>query len=96
MAKVTWTFQALEDLADIGEYHSQHSEKYASYLLDLILESGNQLEQFPRMGRIVPESNIPSVRERIVKNYRIIYSLPDVDTVDNLTVRHTSRPLGDL
>lgn len=73
-------------MADIGEYHSQHSEKYASYLLDLILDYGNQLEKFPRMGRIVPETNILSLRERIVKNYRIIYSLPDVDTVDILTV----------
>ena len=68
MAKVNWTFQALEDLDEIGEYLSQNSKKYATHLISLILERAELLASFPEMGRIVPESNIKSLRELIIKN----------------------------
>jgi toxin ParE1/3/4 len=56
MAKVIWTFQALEDLADINHYLSQNSEKYADFIVTSILATTEQLEQFPNSGRIVPET----------------------------------------
>lgn len=96
MAKVNWTFQSLEDISDIAEYQAKYSEKYANLLVDLFLEKGNLLAQFPHLGRVVPESNIKSIREIIIKNYRIIYSIPNVETVDILAVRHSSIPLPDI
>ncbi len=48
MAKVTWTFQALEDIRDIAEYHAQNSEKYASFLVTQFFEKTEQLESFPK------------------------------------------------
>lgn len=96
MAKVNWTFQSLEDISDLAEYHAQHSEKYAEFIVDLILEKGKLLENFPHLGRIVPETNISTIRELIIKNYRVIYAVPDIDTVDILAVRHSSKPLEGI
>lgn len=96
MAQVNWTFQALEDIDEIATYLSNNSTQYASYIVDLLLNKGDLLATFPKMGRIVPETNLTSIREIIAKNYRIIYSLPDNDTVHILTVRHSSRPLDEI
>ena len=75
---------------------ASNSEKYASYLIDLIFEWSRALEKFPYLGRMVPEVNIYSIRELAVKNYRIIYSVPDIGKVDILAVRHSPQPLSDL
>ena len=96
MAKVNWTFQALEDLDEIAEYRAKYSEKYASFLIDAIFEQTQALEAFPYSGRVVPEINISSIRELIVQKYRIVYSVPDRSQVHILTVRPSSFPLGEI
>lgn len=96
MAKVTWTFQALEDLDEIAEYQAKYSEKYASFLIDAIFENTKQLETFPYSGRVVPELKLPSIRELIVRKYRVVYSVPDKSQVHILTVRPSSIPLGEF
>ena len=96
MAKVNWTFQALEDVNDIAEYLAQNSSRYAYHIIELIFEKTELLKSFPELGRIVPESNIKSIRELIVKKYRIIYSISTKKEIDILTVRHSSKPLDDI
>lgn len=96
MAKVNWTFQALEDMAEIAEYHDSISETYSSFLVDEFFSVEKQLSSFPYSGRIVPESNISSIREIIAHKYRLIYSVPSPDKVDILAVRHSSKPLGEI
>jgi len=66
MAKVLWTFQALEDIAQIVEFHSPISEAYATYLVNEFFASEKLLEKFPYLGRVVRESNLHSIRELIV------------------------------
>ena len=44
MAKVTWTCQALEQLDEIGDYHTKNSPKYARYLIN----SANRLRKVKR------------------------------------------------
>jgi len=46
MAKINWTFQALEDLNDIGEYLSQNSETYTKCIIDLLWEKAHLLENY--------------------------------------------------
>ena len=96
MAKVNWTFQALEDLSDIGEQLAQNSNSYASHIVKVILEKTELLQSFPELGRIVPESKIKSIRELIIKKYRIIYVLSSDKEVNILAVRHSSKLLGDI
>ncbi len=82
MAKVNWTFQALEEVAAIAEYHEEYSVRYAEHLVKEFFEKANLLESFPWMGRVVPETNIAAIRELIVNEYRIIYSVPDKDEIN--------------
>ena len=96
MAKVNWTFQALEDLSDIAELLAQNSSSYASHLVKLILEKTDLLQSFPELGRVAPELKIKSIRELVIKMYRIIYMLSSDKEVNILAVRHSSKPLGDI
>mgnify|MGYP006301340969 FL=1 len=96
MAKITWTYQALEDVNVIAERVSISSEKYASFLVDQFLETVEHLGAFPKAGRKVPELNLESIREIIVQNYRIIYSLSYSDEIEILAVRYSGIPLGGL
>jgi addiction module RelE/StbE family toxin len=93
MAKVNWTFQALNDLEEIYSFHEKNSVSYADFLIDEILKVGKQLEKFPRSGRIVKEMNKQSIREVVVRDYRVIYSVPDLSIVNILTVHPGKIPL---
>jgi toxin ParE1/3/4 len=97
MATLTWRPQALNDLESIEEYYDDIAPDYASLLVQEILEQADQLERFPRMGRIVPEIADEDIRELIYRDYRIIYIVDtDNEQVDVLTVVHSSQHLGSL
>jgi addiction module RelE/StbE family toxin len=97
MATLTWRPQALNDLESIEEYYDDIAPDYASLLVQEILEQADQLENFPQMGRIVPEIGEEDIRELIYRDYRIIYIVDTEDEqVDVLTVVHSSQHLGSL
>ncbi len=94
MAVVTWTIRALDDLEKISDYYFQVSPAYTAQLLKDIFEAEARIAQFPSSGRIVPEANIPTFREVIVRGYRLIYANIDYERVDILGVRHSSIPFS--
>ncbi|MBK8429521.1 MAG: type II toxin-antitoxin system RelE/ParE family toxin [Alphaproteobacteria bacterium] len=94
MAQTNWSEQALEELADINYRLSENSETYADFVVDAILEAVDMLSQIPRMGRVVQETGIESVRELIIKKYRIIYFIAPTNDISIISVRHSSRPLS--
>lgn len=62
MAKVTWTFQALEGLNEIAEYQAKYAEKYASFFIDAIFDNTQYLETFPYSAlSIIPNSFKPGM-----------------------------------
>ncbi len=65
MVEVKITEKALTDLAAIGEFIARDSEKYAKATIQNIFETVKFLEDFPELGRIVPEINNKSIREVI-------------------------------
>lgn len=94
MAKtVTWDTAASDDLRALYIFHLEKSERYADTLLDAIFDRVKLIEQFPLLGRMVPELNIPSVRELVVEKYRIIYFVSDAPEIRIIAVRHSARPL---
>ncbi|PSQ75523.1 MAG: type II toxin-antitoxin system RelE/ParE family toxin [Bacteroidetes bacterium QH_6_63_17] len=97
MATLTWRPQALSDLESIEEYYADIAPDYASLLVDGLLEQAEQLEAFPRMGRIVPEIDDEDIRELIYRDYRLIY-IADSENgeVNVLAVIHSSQHLGSL
>ena len=69
MVKINWTFQALEDLTEIGDYHDQFSSNYSIKLVNDIFNQSQRLLSFPKLGRKVPEFNLPIIREIIFNKY---------------------------
>jgi toxin ParE1/3/4 len=92
MAQVRWTSQAVDDIESIAEYISQDSIHYASLFVSDILAAVEHLEDFPQIGRIVPELNDLSIREIILGDYRIVYRLRQ-EIAEVLTVFHGGRLL---
>ncbi len=92
MAEVRWTPQAADDLEAIADFIAQDSPHYASLFVLDVIQAVERLNEFREMGRIVPETNNPSIREIILGNYRIVYRLK-FDTPEILTIYHGSRLL---
>ena len=92
MAKVKWSKDSLDDLKEICRFIALDSPYYANILKDRIFEMAEHLELFPEMGRKVPESDDPKVRELIYKNYRIIYQVKE-GYLEIITVIHGGRLL---
>ena len=92
MAQIVWTNNALIDLNEIGEYIATDWPKYTELTVSKLYHKVEVLEEYPRIGRVVPEARNDSLRELIEGNYRIIYEVDD-DAVFILTVHHSAREL---
>ena len=64
---------ARRDIRDIVRYISMDSPDRAIRFGQFLASNVKRLADFPEMGRVVPEFNNPSVREIIVRSYRVIY-----------------------
>ena len=91
MAQVAFTEQALSDIDDIARYISHDSVHYASLQVQKFLTKIEILQELPLTGRVVPETNLKSIRELIEGNYRIIYRIINKNTIHILTVYHSRR-----
>ncbi|MBU3948807.1 MAG: type II toxin-antitoxin system RelE/ParE family toxin [Proteobacteria bacterium] len=90
--QIVWTQEALEKLAEMQEYISKDNLKRAITFTKFLIEQGETLIDHPEMGRVVPEIGNESIRELIVKKYRIIYRLSG-KRVEILTVFEVHRLL---
>ncbi len=55
MVKIIWTEFAIEDLRSIYHYISKDSKLYADRFIEKLIERADQLENFPKSGRVVHE-----------------------------------------
>ena len=96
MVSVKWTYIALENLDDIGNYIGKDNIKYAKIVVRNLFTSANLFKRHPRLGRMVPEFDNPNIRELIRGSYRIIYRIIDEKHIDVVTVHHSARLLMKL
>ncbi|OGR92104.1 MAG: plasmid stabilization protein [Elusimicrobia bacterium RIFCSPLOWO2_01_FULL_59_12] len=87
-----WSAPAIDDLTGLRDYIAQGSEYYAVEFIQRILQTVQKLEQFPGLGRIIPEIEDPAARELIFQNYRILYRLKQ-DRIDIAAVIHGRRDI---
>jgi plasmid stabilization system protein ParE len=92
VARVIWTDPALADLEAAAEYVARDSPRQASLLVQRAFRATDRLAALPRMGRIVPEIGEETIRELILRPYRIVYVLSGPDILIAL-VHHAARPL---
>ena len=88
--KLLWTAAAISQLQAIHDYHAKVAPSYAKRIVDRITKRSKQISTFPYSGRIVPEYELPEVRQIIEDRYRIIYLIKD-ERIEVLSVIHTSR-----
>jgi toxin ParE1/3/4 len=86
---VRWTPQASDDLQAIYDFIARDSPHYAQLTVEDLLAAIDRLEQFPLLGRHVPERNREDLRELIKPPYRIVYRVGEV--VKILTTFRASR-----
>ena len=87
---VKWTSPAKMDLKKIYDYIAEDSKYYARQVAQDIVEKTEGLNDFPEIGRIVPEINDKKIRELIIYSYRLIYEVKN-DDVDILAIIHGKR-----
>ena len=90
--RVHWTNTALEHLLSIYAHIAQKSPVYADRTVDRLTRRSEQLAVFPRSGRIVPEYQLPDIREVIERPYRVIYRIKP-EQIDVLAVFHSAQEL---
>jgi toxin ParE1/3/4 len=90
---VRWTPQAAEDLAAIRDFIARDSPQYATLVVERIVTAVDSLEQFPLLGRVVPERSREDLRELVP--YRIVYRVLE-DRLDIVTVFRSSREIPDV
>lgn len=91
---VIWSQQAVADLRSIHDFITRDSRYYAKKVVHDIREKIEELNDLPKLGRIVPEFNEEDVRELFLYSYRIIYEIKD-EVIFVLAVVHQRRNLKD-
>jgi len=64
-------------------------------MVDKITRRSQQIAQFPRSGRVVPEYRAPDIYEVVEKPYLIIYRIKK-DAIDVLAVIHGAHLLPSI
>jgi addiction module RelE/StbE family toxin len=90
--KIIWTEQAVEKLEGYADYIALDKPNAALRWAERIQESVENLENFPKFGREVPELRRPDIRELIEGEYRIIYRL-ESNLISIITIYHSKQLL---
>ena len=72
---VTWSIPAKNDLKQIYDFIAKDSKRYAQKVSRDIIGKTEELNDFPKIGRIVPEIGNPDIRELFIYSYRVIYEV---------------------
>ena len=90
--RLAWSPEAIEDIEAIASYIERDSLWYARAVVAKIVETAEAIPDHPELGRVVPEIDDRSIRERFVYSYRIIYRI-EQERILVATVVHGSRLL---
>ena len=92
--KIIWTELSVEKLEDIADYISIDNKVSAKDWVINIQQSVSKLNDFPELGRVVPEIGRKEIRELIEGNYRIVYKR-EKSKITILTIRNFSQLLSE-
>lgn len=93
MRALRWTERAVENLAGIADFISQHSTVYAEGVVVRITQQLEPLRTHPLMGKPAREAEDLGVRELVVDAYRIFYRVEDEAVVLLAIVHGRQQPV---
>ena len=73
--EIIWTDPAWDDLENAADYIAQDSKFYAAAFVHEIKEAAASLANFAERGQIVPEFGDESIRELLVRSFRLVYGV---------------------
>lgn len=74
---LVWSPEAIEDIEAIAAYIERDSPWYARSIASKLVETAESIPEHPELGRVVPEIGDPSIRERLIYRYRVVYRLDE-------------------
>ena len=75
--EVVWTNPGWDDLEAAAEYIARDSEFYAATFVQEARDAASSLADFAERGQVVPEFDDESIRELLLKPYRLVYKVTD-------------------
>ena len=93
--KVVWTESAWRDLEEAADYIARDSPHYAAAFVREARDAARSLAYLAERGRAVPEFNDSSIREFLVRSYRLIYQVTE-HAVHIIGFIHGARDLRTL
>ena len=90
--KVTWPERAKESLRRVRDRMAEWSEPGADRFAAEVIERSALLGLFPERGRVVQEFGERSLRELVIRDYRLLYFV-GVDEVEILGLIHGAMDL---
>ncbi len=94
MAKLIWSPGTAADLEEVCDYIAKDSEYYARLFAQRITSLIEMIQEFPMVGRIVPEYQRKDLR-MIFQNYRVVYRIkPEV--IEIVAIIHGARLLPKI
>ena len=95
--KLIWSPASRDDLRDIVTFISRDSPPRAETFAYRLIAETDELQNFPEIGRVVPEYRDPTIREIIVRAYRIVYRVDhERKLVEIARVWHAGRGTPEL
>ena len=88
MAKINWTYEAVDWLEKIYNYISKDSQEVAQKVVEGIYEKVQILKSMPEIGYKYQNKN--NIRILLYGHYRIAYLMKDRENIDILGVFHGS------
>jgi len=95
--KLIWSPASRDDLHDIVTFISRDSRQRAEAFAYRLIAETDKLQNFSEIGRVVPEYRVPTIREIIVRSYRIVYRVDhERKLVEIARVWHAARGTPEL
>jgi toxin ParE1/3/4 len=89
---IIWAESAYEDLREIVRYIARDNPDAAAKLAERIIHHIELASEYPYSNRAVPEKDDETIREAILKPYRIIYSVNNTSpAIHILRIWHSYR-----
>jgi toxin ParE1/3/4 len=95
--QIVWSQTAVEDLKGIVQYITLDDPDAAAKLAGRIIQRIESASKLPFSNRTVPEKGQESIREAILKPYRIIYDVDaEQSAIQILRIWHAARGIPDI
>ena len=95
--RLIWSPAARDDLRDVVSFIARDSKSRAETFGFSLMREVERLRDHPELGRVVPELAVPSIRELVVRSYRLIYRVSkENNSVEVVRVWHAARGAPEL